>query len=319
MNKQPIISVLMPVYNSQKYLGKAIESILNQIFKDFELIIVDDGSSDDSIKIVLSFNDDRIKLFRKDHGGLVEALNYGISQSTGAWIAVMHSDDISHPMRLEYQYNYIKGKKNVVVGTSYFVIDENDKILFKTKLPEHNDEIKRELLIQNVIIHSGVMFNTELIKNHDAYSLIENTEDYDLWLRLFKDTEFYNFPAPLLYYRKHKHSLSSSRENKKFTDGQCYYVLKKNSKDIIRHEDIELYDGIWNVLYKSTSGGRKLILTNIFNNAISYKLKIKYLFMSFLGRAIIDFYYYQNPKLKLYYKFNVLLSSFRKRDNPVIS
>ena len=304
MNIKPLISVVMPVYNSQKYIDKAIRSILNQTFEDFELIIVDDGSSDDSVKIVLSFNDNRIILFRKEHRGLVETINYGIYQSKALWIAIMHSDDISDNRRLEQQYNFINDKKNVVVGSSYYIIDENDKILFKTKLPEQNNKIKERLLFQNVIVHSSVMFNAEHVKNHGAYSSIKNTEDYDLWLRLFKDTEFYNFPTPLLYYRKHNDSLSSSRANKKYTDSQCYYVLKKNSNNIIKRNDLELYEGIWNVLYKSVSFGRKLILKNISNNAISNRLKMKYFFMSLLGRTLIDLYYYFNPKLKLFYKFD---------------
>jgi hypothetical protein len=83
-------------------------------------------------------------------------------------------------------------------------------------------------------------------------------------------------------------------------------VLTKNSKDLIQQKNIGLYDGIWNVLYKSASVGRKLILKNISNNAISYRLKLKYLLMSLLGRTLIDFYYYYNPKLKLFYKFNLL-------------
>jgi glycosyltransferase involved in cell wall biosynthesis len=294
----------MPVYNSQKYLDKAIKSILNQTFNDFELLIIDDGSSDDSEKIILSFNDDRIKLFRKEHRGLVETLNFGIRQSRAEWIAVMHSDDISDCRRLELQYNYIKHRNNVVLGSSYYVIDENDKILFKTLLPEHNNEIKEKLLMQNVIIHSSVMFNSEHIKNHGAYNLIKNTEDYDLWLRLYRDTEFYNYPVPLLYYRKHDGSLSSSRKNKKYTDKQCYYVLNRNADNLISRNDLEIYEGIWNVLYNSVSAGRGLILKNILNSAVSMRLKMKYLLMSLLGRNLIDLYYYFNPKLRLYYKFN---------------
>jgi len=294
----------MPVYNSQKYIGKAIKSILNQTFTDFELIIVDDGSSDGSVKIVHSFNDNRIKLYRKDHKGLVEALNYGIYKTIAPWIAIMHSDDISDTSRLELQYNYIKDRKNVVVGSSYYVIDENDKILFKTLLPEQNNEIKEKLLMQNVIIHSSVMFNSEHIKNHGAYNPIKNTEDYDLWLRLSRDTEFYNFPVPLLYYRKHDGSLSSSRKNKKYTGKQCYYVLKRNADNLIIRNDLEIYEGIWNVLYNSVSTGRELILKNISNRAVSMRLKMKYLLMSLLGRNLIDLYYYFNPKLRLYYKFN---------------
>jgi glycosyltransferase involved in cell wall biosynthesis len=304
MNTQPIISVIIPVYNSQKYLDKAIKSILNQTFKDFELLIIDDGSSDDSIKIILSFNDDRIKIFRKEHRGLVETLNFGIRQSRAEWIAIMHSDDISDCRRLELQYNYIKDRKNVVVGSSYYVINENDKILFKTLLPEQNNEIKEKLLMQNVIIHSSVMFNSEHIKNHGAYNPIKNTEDYDLWLRLFRDTKFYNFPVPLLYYRKHDGSLSSSRKNKKYTGKQCYYVLKRNADNLISRNDLEIFEGIWNVLYNSVSAGRELILKNILNSAVSKRLKMKYLLMSLLGRNLIDLYYYFNPKLRLYYKFN---------------
>ena len=319
MNTQPIISVIMPVYNSQKYIGKAIKSILSQTFKDFELLIVDDGSSDDSVDIVNKFNDSRIKIFQKEHSGLVETLNYGIYQSACEWVAIMHSDDISVNRRLEHQYNYIKGKKNVIVGASYYVIDENDKVLFRITLPEQNKEIKEKLLIQNVILHSSVMFNANHVKNHGAYNPIINTEDYDLWLRMFKDSEFYNYPTPLIYYRKHNDSLSSSIENKKYTDSQCYYVLRKNSMNLIKQKNLGLYEGIWNVLYKSAPVGRKLILKNIFNNTISNRLKLKYLLMSFLGRTIIDLYYFINPKLKLYYKIRLLLFSLRKkRESPVI-
>jgi len=216
----------------------------------------------------------------------------------------MHSDDISDSRRLEKQYTFIKDKKNAIVGSSYFVIDESDRILFKTILPEHNNKIKERLLIQNVIIHSSVMFNTTHVKKHGTYNSINNTEDYDLWLRLLKDSEFYNFQEPLLYYRKHSESLSSNRENKKYTDSQCYYVLKNNSVDLIEKKNLDIYEGIWNVLYKSVPLGRKIIIKNISNNSISIRLKMKYLFMSLLGRTLIDLYYYINPKLRLYYYFH---------------
>lgn len=304
MNAQPIISVIMPVYNSQRYIGKAIKSILYQTFKEFELLIVDDGSIDNSVLKILSFNDDRIILFRKQHQGLVETMNYCLRQSRTEWIAVMHSDDISDCRRLELQFNFISRRKNVVLGSSYYVIDENDKILYKASNPGQNNEIKKKLLFQNVIIHSSVMFNKKHIINHGAYGAINNTEDYDLWLRLFPDTEFYNIPTPLLHYRKHNESLSSSRENKKYTDRQCYCVLKRNSRNIIKQKDLEIYEGIWNVLYNSVPAGRKLILKNIINRTIPIKYKMKYLLMSLLGRNIIDLYYYFNPKLRLYFKFS---------------
>ena len=127
---QPIISVVMPVYNAESYLEEAIESVVSQTFKDFEFIIIDDGSSDNSLEIIKKFskNDNRIFYISRENKGIIHSLNEGLNKSSGLYIARMDADDVSYPKRLEIQYNFMVENKLDICGGDYISIGQDGLI-----------------------------------------------------------------------------------------------------------------------------------------------------------------------------------------------
>ena len=117
-----LISVVIPVYNREKYIKECIDSVLNQTYQNFEIIIVDDGSTDKTVEIIESINDERIKLFKNNHLGVSEATNFAFKQINGEYIALLDSDDTMISDRLEYQFNYMENNQNidVIVGELKF-------------------------------------------------------------------------------------------------------------------------------------------------------------------------------------------------------
>ena len=186
--KKPKISVLMPVYNAEKFLKEAIDSILNQTFKNFELLIINDSSVDKSKKIILSYKDPRIRYFEnKENLGVARTLNRGLKLTKGEYVARMDADDVSYPRRLEIEYNeIIKDNKVAIVASFYEVINENGKYLYKIEDAYLAEEIYYALQFRNCLGHPTVMFNKKIIL--DEFNGYQNreAEDYDLWLRVSK-------------------------------------------------------------------------------------------------------------------------------------
>ena len=153
----PTLSVIMSVYNAEKYLSQAIESILNQSFEDFEFIIIEDCSTDNSLKIIKNYviNDKRIRIIQKAKNkkmrGFIENLNIGLSEAKGKYIARMDSDDISHPDRFEKQVLFLDSHPNVfMVGSAINFIDENGKLIRKYEALETDDKIKKQMIKKNI-------------------------------------------------------------------------------------------------------------------------------------------------------------------------
>jgi glycosyltransferase involved in cell wall biosynthesis len=204
----PKISVIMPVYNCEQFVHESIASILNQTFSDFEFIIIDDGSKDQTLQIIKQFNDNRIILIENVNNlGIVECLNYGISISECELIARMDGDDIAHPNRFELQYDLFQNYSDLILcGSCIAVINEEERIDF----PLLHDEIKVELLNSCCIAHPTVMFKKHF-KNGEIISYNKNfdaCEDYELWSRLIQEGRFMNHSKSLLQYRKHSNQIS---------------------------------------------------------------------------------------------------------------
>ncbi|MFA6797435.1 MAG: glycosyltransferase [Candidatus Paceibacterota bacterium] len=205
MNSENIkVSILMPVFNAEKYLRKAIDSIILQTEKKWELILVDDGSTDNSIDVVSSYQDDRIKYFKKEHSGIVDTLNFGLSKCSGKYIARMDSDDISKPERLEKQIKFMEDNSFVLSGTFADIIDCLDNITGNIEyLPKENKKIKLFLLFHNPFIHSSVIFNKNIIIKSGGYRDFKHVEDYELWTRIIYKNKIANLPERLICYRVH--------------------------------------------------------------------------------------------------------------------
>ena len=209
MNR-PKISVVMPVYNAERFLSEAIESILNQTFKDFELIIINDGSTDSSLEIINRYKaqDERIVLVNRENRGLVCSLNEGIEKAEGKYIARMDADDISLPTRFEEQIKVLESFKQIdIVGCHYEQIDENSKTTGTVRVPLNQDEICMTLCYTVPFPHASVMIRKEIL-NKQKYEEFP-TEDYLLWSKLYNNKNFYNLDKILLRYR-HQYGTSLS-------------------------------------------------------------------------------------------------------------
>ncbi|HWZ16328.1 MAG TPA: glycosyltransferase [Mucilaginibacter sp.] len=197
------VSVLMPVYNSEKYLHEAIESILNQTFQDFEFLIIDDASTDKSIEIIRSYADARITLIQKPvNTGYTESLNLGIGISKGEYIARMDSDDISLPTRLEKQIVFMQQNPSIILsGTNFEVLPTKEIVI----TPSNHEDIKVGLLNQSCIAHPTVMLRKKALSDNDIRydTADEPAEDYNLWVRLCKIGLLANLDEVLLRYRVH--------------------------------------------------------------------------------------------------------------------
>ena len=211
-----LISVIMPVYNTGIFLSEAIESILQQTYKNFEFIIINDGSTDSSRSIINKFakRDSRIVVINQKNKGIVDSLNTAIGKAKGKYIARMDSDDISIKNRLNDQIVFLKKNKNVgVVSTRVELINDKGGTLdyvwpedYKAQTPE---EIKSIMINTNCIAHPAVMAKTELLKKY-RYSNQKNGEDYDLWLRMLSDGVIIaKIDSNLLRYRIHSESITS--------------------------------------------------------------------------------------------------------------
>lgn len=209
--KQPKITVLMPVYNCELYIREAVDSILNQTYTDFEFLIIDDASSDETVKILKSYCDPRIQIIEKQiNTGYTNSLNQGLKLAKGEYIARMDGDDISLPERFAKQVSLLDRNPEVIMcGTSYSIIGVNDVFL----LPESHQEIKVNLLAGNCIVHPSVMLrNNMIVANNIIYDQqMEPAEDYDLWVRLLLIGKLHNLQQCLLCYRVHDSQVSSTR------------------------------------------------------------------------------------------------------------
>ncbi|PEA19358.1 glycosyl transferase family A [Bacillus cereus] len=196
------VTVLMPVYNGENYLREAIESILNQTYEDFELLIINDGSTDKSLEIINSFHDSRIRLISNEVNlKLIRTLNKGLDLATGEYIARMDSDDIAHPQRLELQVKKMDEDKEIVIcGTSLRFIGKRFSTPF---LVEGEENIKNYLVVKNCLMHPSVMIRSAVFKKENIYYDEEfiHAEDYELFQRVSGNYKVINLKQPLLFYR----------------------------------------------------------------------------------------------------------------------
>ncbi len=208
----PALSVVMSVFNGSDFLNESIQSILSQTFEDFEFIIVNDGSVDNSKEIIDAFarRDTRIKVIEQANMGLPASLNRAIGEANSNLIARMDSDDISLSNRFERQLEVIKNSRYDLVGTGIFKIDQFGSVERKCFFPEKHEEIAHELPMRNCISHPSVIFSRKIFGEAGGYDVrYKNSQDYDLWLRMLGKGLMCNIKEPLLKYRRHSNRISS--------------------------------------------------------------------------------------------------------------
>jgi len=216
----------MPVYNSEKYIREAIESILNQTFKDFEFIIIDDGSIDNSLKIIQSYKDPRIFLIKhKTNKGLIYSLNEGVNKAKGNYIARMDADDISIKNRFSKQLNFLKINKDISILGSWVQVFGDKNYIWKT--PKSSSMIKARMIFESSIAHPSVMFKKEIFsQNQLSYEKkYINAEDFALWVKAAEKLKLSNFQEVLLKYR-----INNSKNNSDYINKQnaSKFKIRKN-------------------------------------------------------------------------------------------
>ncbi|NNV07975.1 glycosyltransferase [Geobacillus sp. MMMUD3] len=216
----PIVSVVMPVYNALPWINESINSILNQTFENFELIIIDDGSVDGTREFLKNINDSRIvRYFFSENRGIVSALNKGISLAKGKYIARMDSDDISSPIRLEQQVEFLEENPSCHLVATNIESFTHESTIPKEELERYqkwynnahtHEEICLTLPIGNCLCHPSVMFRKDSFYKIGGYkSEFKLAEDYEFFIRMSKYGRLFKIRKPLLKYRIHSKQLSS--------------------------------------------------------------------------------------------------------------
>jgi glycosyltransferase involved in cell wall biosynthesis len=210
MNNNPKVSVIMSVYNGGRYIYESVSSILHQSYSDFEFIIIDDGSTDNTNIYLESINDSRLNIIHQDNKGLTASLNKAISVSKGEYIARQDADDISLPDRLEKQVEFLENKKDyLLVGSYSYLINENSEHIGIYKLPLTDTEIRWAILFRNPFGHSTVMMRSDILrKERIKYNeSIKTAQDFELWSRIAKLGKMANIDKTLVKYRIHADQL----------------------------------------------------------------------------------------------------------------
>lgn len=208
----PTVSVVLPVYNGERYLAASIESILRQTLEEFELLVVDDGSVDRSAVIAHSFGDPRIRYLGRPQRGIVAALNDGFALARGEFIARMDADDVAYPVRLRTQVDWLRRHPDVgLLGTACHAVDENNQWIGWWRWPETDLEIRWFSLLGCPFAHPTMMIRRQCLDTHglayrDTYPAVE---DYDLWRRVLERTQGANLSQALLRYRVHGSSTTT--------------------------------------------------------------------------------------------------------------
>jgi glycosyltransferase involved in cell wall biosynthesis len=217
--KAPQVSVVMAVYNCERYLEEAVESILNQTFRDFEFIIINDGSTDRSSELLncLASKDGRIRLVHQENIGLTTSLNHGLYMARGELIARMDADDIALPCRFDHQVGFLQKHQDVVLlGGEVELISEQGVELGPRGQPTDEQEIRRRLLLGDggVITHPAIMFRRSVALKVGGYDLrFSTTQDLDLFIRLSERGKVTNLPETVLKWRQHGGSVNRTRSD----------------------------------------------------------------------------------------------------------
>jgi len=311
MNNKPLISVILSVYNAEQYLEEAIQSILNQTYKNFEFIIIDDGSKDNSLGIIREYRkrDKRIVVITRENKGLIESLNEGIKAANGKYIARMDADDIAMPNRFEEQIKYMESHEEVVVCGSFIETFGSKKMI--RKYPISNADIRAYFVFKSPFAHPATMIRTKILTRKMYDNHYTHAEDYKLWMDLMSEGEMYNIPKVLLKYRVTPEQITSAFKNESIIISKqirreyinmIFYSINSKLKVPcnIYLKDIRSLENI--------SGVNKTIINSI--RQVYYLSLDQYSFSSFLNFLLSGDYLFYPYSLKSF--FRILYYHFKK-------
>ena len=266
----PLVSILMPVYNTAPYLREAMDSMLSQTFSDFELIVLNDDSPDHAEEILDAYNDPRIVRYKGEKNvGLSNVLNVGIAMARGKYIARMDSDDISLPTRLQVQVDYLEKHPEIdLVSAAMQLFGARDEVWIREQNPE---KVKINALFHSPVLHASSVWRKETFERHGLRFRQEMVpaEDYDLWTRaLVKGLKLVNLPAVLYKYRIHSSqvTLHADKTTAKSREVQRYYL--KTVLPSLSSESIESFPNrLWPVFLANLKDGffdKKLLAKRLY-------------------------------------------------------
>ena len=304
----------MPVFNGGEFLQESIDSILKQTFKDFEFLIGDDGSTDNTQQILQSQKDPRIKLFRNHKNlGIAETLNILIDSSKGEYIARQDCDDISLPLRFRKQVTFLE--KNSEIGLCGTFVKFFGHKKMRLLRPIHDDEIKAFMLIGNPITHPTVMLRRSVLEKLEFSRYDQSkfpAEDYAFWFEFSRKTKLANLPEILLKYRWHKKNISTTQDKDQIRkcDQIRTNVFSKTLSHNLSDEETHLINTLYNPNFqnlKELTAFESLLLkvieknrnTNYYND---HALK-KYLFYLWMSAC------FNTAQISLNQKVNLLYTS----------
>jgi glycosyltransferase involved in cell wall biosynthesis len=209
----PRLSVLLPVRDGARFLREALASVLAQTLRDFELLVVDDGSTDETPAILAAVGDERLRVVRQERLGLVPALNRAIAEARAPLLARMDADDVALPERLERQAAYLDARPPAaLVAPGVQAIDEDGRPGATVVLLDDDAALRRRLLLRNPFTHGSVVVRAQAVARVGGYRAEYGAnEDYDLWRRLARDGELGAIPEILYHYREHAGAVTRSR------------------------------------------------------------------------------------------------------------
>ena len=216
--KTPRVSVVMPAYNAEPFIGEVIATILGQTFKDFELVILDDGSSDGTAEIIKNYAkiDDRVKYhYQKNQGSarLGETINTAVGFAKGEWIARADSDDPWFLDKLEKQIAFVDSHPDyILIGGGTEIVNERGVLLYTLYGPIDDDDNHRSMALYTTLAHGSVMFKKSIFTKLGGYKNIHSAEDLELWQRMGDHGKIYNIPEPLFKYRKNTQGISMQNQ-----------------------------------------------------------------------------------------------------------
>jgi len=314
------VTVLMTTYNCGEYISQAIKSVLKQAYKDFELLIIDDGSTDNTQEIIKRFRDERIRFIKSKHIGRSSALNFGLKEASSDLISFCDADDIIHPKKIEKQLSLIKNKNDLVFTDS--ALFEKDKILYELGIQNDLNTIKKKVALHG---HLGpsVFFNKKFIIEKDGFnSELIAFEDYDLWLRILNDSNIIIIPQVLYFQRLRKNSLSTTETMKK--KNIIYEIQKPYFEKLAEHFGItsskeQLIIKGWREFFYGSKNITRKYWIDAGLSQWNTKLYITFL-LSYLPESFLDYLKDKRIRLRLEYQIQRLLNNndIQKEFNKVM-